>query len=238
MPRPADDSGAGSRPAPRPDSGAPRARPGRAGLGVRASDAEREQALAELREQYAAGRLGTGTFQGRIAAVLRARLRRELAEQLADLPAPQDRAAAAGTARTWAYGRTARRPGRPPEPGARRDELADWLAGAADRAGRALRAVRAAGWLRQPSPRLVLPAGPQSFFTIGREPGCDLRLADAGVSRRHAVLRRSGDGWLLSDLGSLNGTWLNGWRVTEPAPVQPGDRVCLGTVTYVLALRP
>ncbi len=41
-------------------------------------------------------------------------------------------------------------------------------------------------------------------------------------------------GWLLTDLGSTNGTRLNGWRVREPVPVRPGDRVSFGAVTFVL----
>ncbi len=39
---------------------------------------------------------------------------------------------------------------------------------------------------------------------------------------------------MLSDLGSTNGTRLNGWRVTKGVEVRPGDQVSFGTVTYVI----
>src|SRR5438552_6436259 len=48
---------------------------------------------------------------------------------------------------------------------------------------------------------------------IGRMEGCDIILPDAGVSRRHAEIRRVGDEWALMDLGSANGTELNGKSV-------------------------
>jgi pSer/pThr/pTyr-binding forkhead associated (FHA) protein len=47
------------------------------------------------------------------------------------------------------------------------------------------------------------------------------------VSRRHAQLRRTGGGWEILDLGSLNGTWVNGWRV-DRATLHDGDVVQLG----------
>ena len=88
-------------------------------------------------------------------------------------------------------------------------------------------------WLRGWPPVLTLPvvtatASPQGRFTIGREPACDMTLADETVSRWHASFERSGGGWLLADLGSTNGTRLNGWRVTGPMPVRPGDMVSFG----------
>jgi pSer/pThr/pTyr-binding forkhead associated (FHA) protein len=54
------------------------------------------------------------------------------------------------------------------------------------------------------------------------------------VSRLHAELVRDGDGWLLNDLGSHNGTRLNGWLVRETVPVRGGDLVEFGSVTFVL----
>jgi hypothetical protein len=93
-------------------------------------------------------------------------------------------------------------------------------------------------WLSRTPATLTLPAGPQRMFTIGREPACDMTLADKTVSRWHASLRQETGGWLLSDLGSTNGTRLNGWRVSGPIPVAPGDTVSFGAATFVLADRP
>jgi Domain of unknown function (DUF1707)/FHA domain len=96
----------------------------------------------------------------------------------------------------------------------------------------------AGGWLGGAPATLMLPAGPQRTFTIGREPACDMTLADRTVSRWHASLRQEPGGWLLSDLGSTNGTRLNGWRVSGPILVAPGDTVSFGAATFVLAERP
>jgi hypothetical protein len=96
---------------------------------------------------------------------------------------------------------------------------------------------RMAGYLQPPPPpALMLPPGPGSF-TIGRDAACDLVLADMTVSRTHAGLLRVADGWLLSDAGSTNGTRLNGWRVTDPVPVQAGDQVTFGAMTLVITER-
>jgi pSer/pThr/pTyr-binding forkhead associated (FHA) protein len=65
-----------------------------------------------------------------------------------------------------------------------------------------------------------------------------MTLADGTVSRWHASLQRCPDGWLLADLGSTNGTRLNGWRVTSPSPVRAGDLVTCGDATLVLPDRP
>ena len=64
-------------------------------------------------------------------------------------------------------------------------------------------------------------------LVLGRSPGCQLVFADDTVSRRHAELRFSDGRWMLRDLGSVNGTWVNGRRVME-AEVAPGDDVQLG----------
>ncbi len=101
---------------------------------------------------------------------------------------------------------------------------------------RVLRLVRRAP--RHSAPSLPLPPGNQRRYTIGRELACDMTLADGTVSRWHASLQRGGDGWLLADLGSTNGTRLNGWRVSSPSPVRAGDLVTFGRVTFVLADRP
>lgn len=91
-----------------------------------------------------------------------------------------------------------------------------------------------AAWREPRLPRLALPlAGDE--LTLGRSHHCDCVLSDPTVSRRHAALSRSGDAWHLRDLHSTNGTRLNGWRVTEPVEVAPGDRVTLGAARYRLS---
>jgi pSer/pThr/pTyr-binding forkhead associated (FHA) protein len=101
------------------------------------------------------------------------------------------------------------------------------------RAGRTARR-RLAGYLGQPLPAFVLPSGTRDSFTIGRDASCDLVLADMSVSRSHAGLRREAGRWPLSDAGSTNGTRLNGWRVTEPVLLRPGDEVSFGSMTLVV----
>ncbi|HEV2374275.1 MAG TPA: DUF1707 and FHA domain-containing protein [Streptosporangiaceae bacterium] len=84
-------------------------------------------------------------------------------------------------------------------------------------------------------PTLVLPQGETAVFTIGRSGDSDLVLADITVSRQHAELRRTEDGWELADLGSTNGTRANGWRVRSGFRVRAGDCVAFGRVMFRLA---
>ncbi|MEA2478780.1 MAG: hypothetical protein QOJ07_702 [Thermoleophilaceae bacterium] len=67
-------------------------------------------------------------------------------------------------------------------------------------------------------------------FIVGRgETGMGNLAGDPEISRRHARFRRTGDGQvLLEDLGSTNGTFVNGQRLTAPALLNPGDRISLG----------
>lgn len=67
-------------------------------------------------------------------------------------------------------------------------------------------------------------------IVIGRQPDCDVVLSDAGVSRRHAEIRREGDEWVVVDLGSTNGTEINGTRLSRHR-LAPGDRLRLGETT-------
>jgi hypothetical protein len=166
----------------------------------RASDTDRERALAELSNGFVAGRLTHDTFTHRVEEALRARANAELASLVADLRRRRLGVAVAASARRMLQ--------------------------SADR------------WLRGWPPSLPLPRGSQQRFTIGREFACDMTLADETVSRWHASLERDPDGWLLTDLGSTNGTRVNGWRVTSPSRVRTGDLVTFGRVTFVLADRP
>jgi pSer/pThr/pTyr-binding forkhead associated (FHA) protein len=59
-------------------------------------------------------------------------------------------------------------------------------------------------------------------------------LSDPTVSRNHARLNMGPDGWILTDLGSTNGTRINGWIVTSPRVVQPGDQVSFGLQRVVI----
>jgi hypothetical protein len=174
---------------------------------LRASDAEREDAVAALRERFAAGQLSQNTFVSRMEVALGARDRRELADLFCDLAGPR-RNRAAG----WS--------GLRPRLAAAASALWEAVAASARRAS--------------DPPRLMFPAGDQARFTIGRDPNCDLVIPDISVSRWHAGLARGANGWLLTDLGSTNGTRLNGWRVRDAVPVRCGDRVSFGAVTFEL----
>jgi hypothetical protein len=91
-----------------------------------------------------------------------------------------------------------------------------------------------AAWERPRVPVLALPSGAGAPVVLGRSRDCDCVIAEPSVSRRHAELRRHGERWLLRDLGSQNGTRVNGVRVLEETEVAPGDRVSFGQVRYRL----
>ena len=65
----------------------------------------------------------------------------------------------------------------------------------------------------------------RSDMIIGREEDCDIVLPSRQVSRNHARIRRSGGRHILEDLGSKNGTFVNGRELTEPYPLQDGDEI-------------
>ena len=73
----------------------------------------------------------------------------------------------------------------------------------------------------------ALPELVGAHLVIGRSSACHLVLGDDTVSRRHAELRYEDGRWLLRDLHSSNGTYVNGRFVTE-AEVRPGDVIHLG----------
>lgn len=70
-------------------------------------------------------------------------------------------------------------------------------------------------------------------LTLGRHSECDVTLDDTTVSRQHAALVRRQDGWWAVDLGSTNGTSVNGTRAAEQR-VRPGDRIELGDAVVEL----
>jgi pSer/pThr/pTyr-binding forkhead associated (FHA) protein len=71
-------------------------------------------------------------------------------------------------------------------------------------------------------------------IVFGRRPDCDQVLDYPMVSAQHARLRRARGELVIEDLGSANGTFLNGRRVAGPTRVKPGDRIGLGTYTFTL----
>jgi phosphoserine phosphatase RsbU/P len=64
--------------------------------------------------------------------------------------------------------------------------------------------------------------------SIGRASDCSIPVKDRYLSRRHAEIIAQPDGWVLKDLGSANGTYVNGSRVERDVPLKPGDRIRLG----------
>lgn len=66
--------------------------------------------------------------------------------------------------------------------------------------------------------------------TIGRQSGCSIVIRDTNVSREHVQLRRRPNGWTLRDLGSTNGTKLNGVRVEGEQMLANGDVIMLGAI--------
>jgi pSer/pThr/pTyr-binding forkhead associated (FHA) protein len=109
--------------------------------------------------------------------------------------------------------------------------------------------IEFAGLLRRASERLShgalpppveLPEPPAEpdgrALVIGRSTGCDLTLGDSTVSRWHAELIRDGERWVVRDMGSTNGTRVNGWRVRR-AVLEPGDVLALGAQRVVFRSR-
>lgn len=83
---------------------------------------------------------------------------------------------------------------------------------------------------------LVLPTGDrfvlgEDIVTIGRVPESVIMLEDPNVSRNHAEIRPSGTGFVLADVGSTNGTKINGIRVSERV-LQDGDELTFGSTSF------
>jgi len=73
-------------------------------------------------------------------------------------------------------------------------------------------------------PRAPVPITSGRSLIIGRSRSCDLRIPHSDSSRRHAEIYRAADGYVLRDLGSTNGTFVNGRPVNEHR-LEPGDRI-------------
>jgi hypothetical protein len=91
-----------------------------------------------------------------------------------------------------------------------------------------------AAWERPRVPSLALPTGTATRMIVGRAPNCDCVVPEDCVSRKHAQLWRDGERWYVRDLGSRNGTRVNGVRVMEATEVRRGDRLDLGGPPYRL----
>jgi hypothetical protein len=83
---------------------------------------------------------------------------------------------------------------------------------------------------------LVLPDGTrlplgEAPAVIGRLPECAVTLNDAQVSRHHAEVRPYGDGFVVADLGSMNGTSVNGTAVQGQQQLADGDMITIGSTT-------
>jgi FHA domain-containing protein/uncharacterized protein DUF1707 len=193
--------------------------------GVRASDSERDEAIGELKEQFIAGRMSQDTFLYRMNAALEARHQSDLPPLFADLPAPQPVGAwwsdLVGRGRDFWHRHVQ------PDALSRIRRLTTAMSAARTPQDPARCAV--------PPARLSFPRGTETYFSIGRDPRCDLAIGDMTVSRVHARLDRTLDGWLLTDLSSTNGTRLNGWLVRGRVAVRAGDIVRFGDAGYVLS---
>jgi hypothetical protein len=99
------------------------------------------------------------------------------------------------------------------------------------------------GWIARLSAPKAAPCAdlrlpdvpPRVELSIGRAGECDLVLDEPTVSRHHAVLRRTPEGWAVRDVGSTNGTRVNGWRVEEAA-LRVGDELTIGSSRFVVCV--
>lgn len=86
----------------------------------------------------------------------------------------------------------------------------------------------------QATPLLFAPPQPpvrlaqDQICVLGRGPGCGLQIPSREASRNHAEVRFEEGRFVLRDLGSTNGTFLNGERVEGVRPLRPGDRIEIG----------
>jgi len=88
-----------------------------------------------------------------------------------------------------------------------------------------------------PRPNLVFDLDQPSYM-IGREAGNEIVIEDPQVSRRHAQLTRQGSSYLIEDVGSTNGTYVNGKRVMAPTLLVNGDMVGLADTVIIAVQAP
>lgn len=80
---------------------------------------------------------------------------------------------------------------------------------------------------------MVLP-----HTVIGRAPGNAISINDDRASRQHAEIRKNGDGYVLADLKSGNGTYLNDEKLARPAHLRDGDRIRVGSTEFQFFTQP
>lgn len=80
----------------------------------------------------------------------------------------------------------------------------------------------------------VLPLG-TSPISIGRAPDSTVVLDDDFVSTRHAQLTPNGNHWIVEDLGSTNGTWIDRTRISAPTVLRPGTQLRIGRTSMELS---
>ncbi|MEU7700297.1 MULTISPECIES: DUF1707 and FHA domain-containing protein [unclassified Streptomyces] len=90
-------------------------------------------------------------------------------------------------------------------------------------------------WSAERLPKLLLPLPGPHPLRIGRDPVNGLRLSHETASRLHAELSMQSGMWVLRDLGSTNGTTVNGRRVTGAVVVRSGDVVGFGQMSFRLS---
>lgn len=86
-----------------------------------------------------------------------------------------------------------------------------------------------------PNPLREIPLTGDQFL-IGRGNDCDLRLHNSEISRHHCLLRMNGQEISIADLGSANGTYVNGTRALSQTTLRTGDEVALGPCSFVVDL--
>jgi pSer/pThr/pTyr-binding forkhead associated (FHA) protein len=81
-----------------------------------------------------------------------------------------------------------------------------------------------------------VPLSPKVQAVIGRNDDCNVRLRTELVSRHHCVVEYSHPDWVVRDLGSSNGTFVNGTRVLGPTTISNGDRLSIGPIHFQVAV--
>jgi len=110
---------------------------------------------------------------------------------------------------------------------------------------RATRPARTPPASRGPAPAALVVAEPPQLAgqrwtlapvtTIGRAEAAVVRLEDSFLSQHHARVRHSDGAWILEDLGSTNGTFLNRERIAAAHPIAVGDTIQVGSIVLEVA---